>query len=80
MNTNDYGLGLSEISDECLCPHCRFMAQRPEPRNRTERRALEKEMARALKIRHSVQMMWVPFDSKPSEDAEEEDENIEYEI
>jgi len=25
-------------------------------------------------------MMWVPFDSKPSEDAEEEDENIEYEI
>jgi len=56
------------------------MAQRPEPRNRTERRALEKEMARALKIRHSVQMMWVPFDSKPSEDAEEEDENIEYEI
>ena len=81
MAINDFYMDYRPIGEECGCEMCKFMASRPAPSNRNERRQLEKEMKRKLKIRHEVHMVWVPLDGSVSNNEDDdEDGNDENEL
>jgi hypothetical protein len=61
MDHNDFDTEISSQEDACDCPHCLFMADRPKPRNRNERRALMKEMAKAMKTSYYLHSIRASF-------------------